>query len=132
MAWSVASHWPLVESGLTGVDAVDNGTEGLSLKARDGRNVSVWFEKDSGVMPNTSSDLLTAAEFGLGYTPSDQNTVKPLPGISHGLDGESRLGATFYAGVVLQVAEDGAVLFDFNHPLAGQPVTFEVHVIGVL
>jgi FKBP-type peptidyl-prolyl cis-trans isomerase SlpA len=24
------------------------------------------------------------------------------------------------------------VLFDFNHPLAGQPVTFEVRVIGVL
>jgi FKBP-type peptidyl-prolyl cis-trans isomerase 2 len=24
------------------------------------------------------------------------------------------------------------VLFDFNHPLASQPVTFEVHVIGVL
>jgi FKBP-type peptidyl-prolyl cis-trans isomerase SlpA len=40
-----------------------------------------------------------------------------------------------YAGVVMQVAnKDGgdAVLFDFNHPLAGQPVTFEVHVIGVL
>ena len=28
--------------------------------------------------------------------------------------------------------DDGAVLFDFNHPLAGQPVTFEVLVIGVL
>ena len=37
-----------------------------------------------------------------------------------------------FAGVVLQVRDDGAVLFDFNHPLAGQPVTFEVHVIGVL
>jgi FKBP-type peptidyl-prolyl cis-trans isomerase SlpA len=24
------------------------------------------------------------------------------------------------------------VLFDFNHPLAGQPVTFEVELIGVL
>jgi len=24
------------------------------------------------------------------------------------------------------------VLFDFNHPLAGQPVSFEVQVIGVL
>jgi FKBP-type peptidyl-prolyl cis-trans isomerase SlpA len=24
------------------------------------------------------------------------------------------------------------VLFDFNHPLAGQPVTFEVQVIGIL
>ena len=41
-------------------------------------------------------------------------------------------GLGSYAGTVLQVAEDGAVLFDFNHPLAGQPVTFEVHVIGVL
>ena len=27
---------------------------------------------------------------------------------------------------------DEAVLFDFNHPLAGQPVTFEVQLIGVL
>ena len=25
-----------------------------------------------------------------------------------------------------------AVLFDFNHRLAGQPATFEVHLIGVL
>jgi FKBP-type peptidyl-prolyl cis-trans isomerase SlpA len=24
------------------------------------------------------------------------------------------------------------VLFDFNHPLAGQPVVFEVQLIGVL
>ncbi|HXD41453.1 MAG TPA: FKBP-type peptidyl-prolyl cis-trans isomerase [Ramlibacter sp.] len=44
-----------------------------------------------------------------------------------------------YAGSVQRVDKDGdgdgkadAVLFDFNHPLAGQPVTFEVHVIGVL
>lgn len=48
-------------------------------------------------------------------------------------------GTGSYAGAVQQVAEDqdgdghpDAVLFDFNHPLAGQPVTFEVHVIGVL
>jgi FKBP-type peptidyl-prolyl cis-trans isomerase SlpA len=37
-----------------------------------------------------------------------------------------------YAGAVQQVREDGAVQFDFNHPLAGQPVEFEVQVIGVL
>ena len=36
-----------------------------------------------------------------------------------------------YAGVVREV--DGDVLvFDFNHPLAGRPVTFEVQLIGVL
>ena len=40
-------------------------------------------------------------------------------------------GAGSFAGAVQQVRED-AVLFDFNHPLAGHPVTFEVLVIGVL
>ncbi|MGA8513893.1 MAG: peptidylprolyl isomerase [Burkholderiaceae bacterium] len=40
-------------------------------------------------------------------------------------------GQSQYAGAVVQ-SEDSRVLFDFNHPLAGQPVTFEVHVIGVL
>lgn len=42
-------------------------------------------------------------------------------------DGQGR-----YAGVVLEVRDDGAVLFDFSHPLAGVPVTFEVFIIGVL
>ena len=40
-----------------------------------------------------------------------------------------------FAGVVCQLRSDArgdAVLFDFNHPLAGQPVTFEVQLIGVL
>ena len=37
-----------------------------------------------------------------------------------------------FAGVVLQVLPEQGVLFDFNHPLAGQPVTFEVQVIGIL
>jgi FKBP-type peptidyl-prolyl cis-trans isomerase SlpA len=38
-----------------------------------------------------------------------------------------------YAGAVQQVQAVGdAVQFDFNHPLAGQPVLFEVQIIGVL
>ena len=42
-----------------------------------------------------------------------------------------------YAGSVQQIKtnEQGkgdAVQFDFNHPLAGQTVVFELHVIGVL
>jgi FKBP-type peptidyl-prolyl cis-trans isomerase SlpA len=41
-------------------------------------------------------------------------------------------GAGTYAGAVREVRDDGAVLFDFNHPLAGQPVRFEVQLIGVL
>ena len=41
-------------------------------------------------------------------------------------------GLGSYAGTVLDIGDDGAVLFDFNHPLAGQSVTFEVQLIGVL
>ncbi len=40
-------------------------------------------------------------------------------------------GQGAYAGAVREVGDEW-VLFDFNHPLAGQPLTFEVHVIGVL
>ena len=35
------------------------------------------------------------------------------------------------AGIVRKI-EAQAVLLDFNHPLAGQPVRFEVRLIGVL
>ena len=41
-----------------------------------------------------------------------------------------------FAGVVLQLRggtqAEQAVLFDFNHPLAGQPVSFEAQLIGIL
>ena len=40
-------------------------------------------------------------------------------------------GAASYAGVVRKRGPDW-LLFDFNHPLAGQAVTFEVQVIGVM
>jgi FKBP-type peptidyl-prolyl cis-trans isomerase SlpA len=40
-------------------------------------------------------------------------------------------GRASYAGVVRGTGEDW-LLFDFNHPLAGRPVTFEVQLIGVL
>jgi FKBP-type peptidyl-prolyl cis-trans isomerase SlpA len=40
-------------------------------------------------------------------------------------------GQGAYAGVVRDVGTDW-LLFDFNHPLAGQPVRFEVQVLGIL
>jgi FKBP-type peptidyl-prolyl cis-trans isomerase SlpA len=40
-------------------------------------------------------------------------------------------GGGRFAGVLRELADDGAV-FDFNHPLAGQPVKFEVKIIGIL
>ena len=40
-------------------------------------------------------------------------------------------GKGSYAGVVREIGDDW-LLFDFNHPLAGQAVSFEVQLIGVL
>ncbi len=40
-------------------------------------------------------------------------------------------GQGAYAGVVREVGDEW-LLFDFNHPLAGAPLRFDVHVIGVL
>lgn len=40
-------------------------------------------------------------------------------------------GAGVLAGVVTEADAQG-VLLDFNHPLAGAPLTFEVQVIGIL
>ncbi len=40
-------------------------------------------------------------------------------------------GQSGYAGVVRELGPDW-LLFDFNHPLAGQPVRFEVQLLGVL
>lgn len=37
-----------------------------------------------------------------------------------------------YAGTVIDVNADGGVCFDFNHPLAGKAMRFEVQLIGVL
>lgn len=40
-------------------------------------------------------------------------------------------GEGSYAGLVREVDADN-VLLDFNHPLAGQALSFEAHLIGVL
>ncbi len=40
-------------------------------------------------------------------------------------------GGGRFAGILREINDNDA-LFDFNHPLAGQPVKFEVKIIGIL
>ncbi|MGA2551911.1 MAG: FKBP-type peptidyl-prolyl cis-trans isomerase [Burkholderiaceae bacterium] len=46
-------------------------------------------------------------------------------------EGAAPKGNPAFVGVLRQLTEHFALL-DFNHPLAGQPVRFEVQIIGVL
>lgn len=62
------------------------------------------------------------SESGSNYQPGD---VVEFRKSANGSDGE-RVAA------VLKELNDQFALFDFNHPLAGQPVQFEVEIIGVL
>ena len=40
-------------------------------------------------------------------------------------------GGAQYAGVLQSIDDEGA-WFDFNHPLAGRPVTFEAEIVAIL
>ena len=90
-----------------------------------------------------SFDLAAGEAFGPRNAEMQQWVARQMLNELGDLDEQYAIGdvATFptpdgqgsYAGSVIEVREsDGAVRFDFNHPLAGQPVTFEVHVIGAL
>jgi FKBP-type peptidyl-prolyl cis-trans isomerase SlpA len=56
---------------------------------------------------------------------------EPAPQVGDVIQFAAPDGQGQVAGVVREAGE-GAVLVDFNHPLAGQPLTFEVELIGVL
>jgi len=79
--------------GLTGVSAVDNGNGGVTLKALDGRNVSVWFD----------SDKVNAGSFGLGYGTSNNNP----PGVTGiaAASPTSTTASTVYGSLALESAK---------------------------
>lgn len=90
----------------------------------------------------TTFELAAGEAFGERNTDMQQWVAKKLLAELGDPDEQYQVGdvVTFptpdglgsYAGTVIEVSVDGAVRFDFNHPLAGQPVTFEVQLIGIL
>lgn len=83
-------------SGLTGVEAKDNGRGGLSLTAADGRNVSAWLDSDEG----------SAANFGLGgATIAGTNTAYTVVGVADPTDVSAAAVQTAYSTVRLESAK---------------------------
>lgn len=73
-------------------------------------------------------ELLQRVKLSLLREMSDPDTQYGLGDVVHFPTPDGQAG---YAGVVRECGPDW-LLFDFNHPLAGLPVRFEVHVMGVL
>ena len=103
---------PAMEARLIGLEA--GSEQSFSLAAGE-----AFGERDPALVHRVSRAVLDAE----GDTDGDYrvgDVVRfPAP------DGQT------IAGVVRGI-EDDAVVFDFNHPLAGRPVVFDVKLVGVL
>ncbi|MBU0469325.1 MAG: peptidylprolyl isomerase [Candidatus Omnitrophica bacterium] len=61
--------------------------------------------------------------------PKDQLTSEETPQVGMVLQMQTNTGEAM-VGIIQEVKED-ALVIDFNHPLAGKELTFEVKIIGV-
>ena len=103
---------PAMEARLIGMQA--GSEESFALAAGE-----VFGQRDPALVQRVSRALLEKEGDADGdYRVGD---VVRFPGPE---------GATI-AGVVRSI-DDDSLLFDFNHPLAGRPLTFDVKLIGVL
>lgn len=104
---------PAIEQRLIGLDEGADATFTLAPGEAFG-------ERNPGMLQRVSRRLL--AEHGDPEADYHLGDVVEFPAP----DGSGR-----FAGVVRELGDDW-LLFDFNHPLAGQAVTFQVRLIGVL
>lgn len=109
-----------------GLGQMAEGLERCLLGLAEGASASfdlapeqAYGPRNAGLLQRVSRAMLEAnGEAGATYQPGEV------------LDFAAPDGGR-YAGVVKEVDEAGALL-DFNHPLAGQPIRFEVRILGVL
>ena len=87
------------------------------------------FELPAGAaFGQRNPELLQRVKLSLLNEMSDAGTSYGLGDVVHFPTPDGHAG---YAGVVREVGPDW-LLFDFNHPLAGQALHFEVQLLGVL
>lgn len=131
------------------------------LSSPDGRDIVTTFHDSPATMQLGAGQLVPAIEARLlGLAEGAHQTFELAPGEAFGPRNPELLqrvslatlrensdaeedyavgdvvdfnapGGGRFAGVLLELGDDDA-LFDFNHPLAGQPVKFEVRIIGIL
>ena len=87
------------------------------------------FELPAGsAFGERSADLLQRVKLSLLREFGDADAEYDVGDVVHFPTPDGQAG---YAGVVRETGPDW-LLFDFNHPLAGQAVRFEVKLLGVL
>jgi FKBP-type peptidyl-prolyl cis-trans isomerase SlpA len=93
-------------------------TEGQHARFEFPPDTAFGARRPELVQTLAASSFAAASDSAADYQPGD--TVRISDGHGRGLSG------------VLKQRDADRVIVDFNHPLAGMPVTFTVHIIGVL
>ena len=126
-----------------GVAVVDTfGTPPATLSLGTGELAPAMEARLIGLVPGTeqSFELAAGEAFGERDPALVHRVSRSILDAEGDADGDYRVGDVVrfpapdgqtIAGVVRSIEAD-ALVFDFNHPLAGRPVTFDVKLIGVL
>ncbi|SCZ51629.1 FKBP-type peptidyl-prolyl cis-trans isomerase [Thiohalomonas denitrificans] len=120
-----------------GTVADESGDEPLEFTVGDGTLIAGLESMMTGMRAGESATLLVTPEQGFGYR--DTDNVHPMPRedfpeelpLTRGtVIGFTSPSGEEVPGMVLE-ADDESVQIDFNHPLAGHTLQFEVEVLAV-
>ena len=113
------------------------GRDPLSFQVGDGQVISGFDNAVVGMVVGESKTFTIAAEEA--YGPKNEEAVQEVSKdrfpegydaqVGQTVTGQNEIGQNFQALIIAE-AED-TVTLDFNHPLAGQDLTFEVELVSV-
>ena len=107
------------------------GRDPLSFTVGSGQVIGGFDEAVTGMTIGDSKTVRIPPEEAYGLRDDSAVVEVPITDLPDGVQAGDRLQAS--DGSVVEVAsiEDGQATIDFNHPLAGQALTFEITLVSV-
>lgn len=138
------SQTPSIEPGdevliryrvLAGKEVVDAANEPLSIKVGEGKFMPAVERALIGHRPGEVLAVMVPPEEHYGRYDPKKLQVVPLERIPQGVSPGTVIKLQDEYGVVhpavLKKVEEGLAVVDFNHPLAGKVLTFEVEILDL-
>ena len=134
---TVTMHYSLALEDGTVVDSTFDTNEPLTFTMGDGTLIDGLEHAVFGLKAGDQQSINIPPESGFGYR--DENAVQSLRRKDFGEDMDLKPGLVIefdtpsglkVPGIVMEIKDD-TVVVDFSHPLAGQTVLFNVHILDV-